>query len=98
MARKTLRSLNGIAKGRKKGPMAKLIHTQVLDILYVLCWLNLYTNSIAKGRRSREGLQAIAFILHSDLNSILRMIKTSNFEERALALWDAEESLESVPK
>ena len=54
MARKTLRSLHGLTKGQRKAPMAKLIHTQVLDILYELCWLNLYTNSIAKGRRSRK--------------------------------------------
>ena len=41
MARKTLRTLHKIAKGCKK---AKLIHSQVLDILNELCWLNLYTN------------------------------------------------------
>ena len=71
--------------------MVKLIQTQVLDVLYKLCWLNLYTNSIAHVRKSRSGLQAIAFILRTDLNTILRLIKTTNFEGRALDLWTAEE-------
>ena len=85
-ARKTLRALHEMAKGHKKGTMTNLTQMQILDILYDLCWLNLYTNSITKGRRSRKGLQALAFILRSDLNSILWMLKTSDFGEKALAL------------
>ena len=55
--------------------------------------MNFYTNSIAKSRRKRKGLQALAFILRSDLNLILLILKTSDLEKRALVLWDAEERL-----
>ena len=55
--------------------------------------MNFYTNSIAKGRRRRKGLPALAFILRSDLILILWMLKTLDLEKRALALWDAEKSL-----
>jgi hypothetical protein len=92
-ARKTLRTLHEIAKEHKKSPTTKLTQTQVLDILYDLCWLNFYMNSIAKSRKKIKGLQALAFILRSDLNLILLMLKTSDLEKRALVLWDAEERL-----
>ena len=61
MARKSIRRLHKIAKEHKKSPTTKLTQTQILDILYDLCWLNAYTNSIAKGRKKRAAIPVIHF-------------------------------------
>ena len=74
MARKTIRRHHKIAKEHKKSPTTKLTQTHILHILYDLYWLNFYTNSIAKSWKKRKGLQALAFILRSDLNLILLML------------------------
>ena len=71
-ARKTLRTLHEIAKEHKESPTTKLTQKQILDLLYDLCWLNFYTNSIAKSRKKRKGLQALSFVLRSDLNLMLQ--------------------------
>ena len=91
--RRTLRTLHEMAKEHKKSPITEMTQRQILDCLYDLCWLNMYTNSLAKCKKKRKGIQSLAYVLRSELNSILLMLETSDLKKKALELWDAEEKL-----
>ena len=82
-----------MAREQEENKARTFTQSQVLDALYTLCWLNLYTNRVAKLQSTNCRTPVLALTLRSDLNELRLTLKSSDLGEKALASWDAEKDM-----
>ena len=82
-----------MAREQRENKSRKFTQSQVLDALYGMCWLNFYTNRIAKLISPDCKTPVLAFTLRSDLNELHLTLKSLDLGGKALASWDAEKGM-----
>ena len=84
-ARRILETLRKMAIEQKDYIARKFTQSQVLDALYGMCYLNFYTNRVAKLQSTNCRTPVLALTLRSDLNELRLTLKSSDLGEKALA-------------